>query len=344
MLRRSVLVAAAFLLVSCRPGDPLPADSASGTAHLGTAIGPLTPQEFRVLARLHLGGDPQQIVFTRDGRTAYVAVAGSNLVARVDALDLTTTMSWPVPGTPVGVILTPDERRLAVSRSGSSGVLVYRLDDGALEDSLPTPPGPSRFAGPYAEATWYLAVEGSNQVLDVDGSTLRRRFAFETGRRPSPPSATKDGLEIFVPEYDDGTVSVFDLEKGKRVGRIAVGRHPAGGAVLSDGTTYAVAVKGENRVAFISGVFYRLEGDVRIGIGDGPTSVLLARNGRIAFVSNARSNDISVLSVKDRLVATRIPVGRRPVAMAMTPDGSELWVSCERSNEVWVLEVPVRLR
>lgn len=344
MARQSIVIAVTLLLVSCRPGDPLPGSSASGVARLGTAIGPLTAQAFPVLARLRVGLAPRQVVFTRSGRTAYVAAAASRSITRVDALALKVSGSWTVPGAPGGLILTPDESRLAVSRSGSSGVLVYRLDDGALEDSIPTPPGPSRFAGPYADATWYLAAEGGDQVMDIDGSTLRLRFTLDTGHRPFPPSATPDGLEVFVPEYDDGTVSIFDLEKGKRVGRVTVGGHPSGGTLLTDGTTYAVAVKNEARVAFISGVFYRLEGDVRVGIGDGPTSVLVARNGRFALVANAGSDDISVLSVKDRMVATRIPVGRTPVAMAMTPDDAEIWVSCDGSNEVWVLGVPVRLR
>jgi YVTN family beta-propeller protein len=344
MARQPLLLAAALLLVSCAPGDPLPGTSASAAAHLGTAIGAVAPQEFRVLARLDVGRAPGQVAFTKDGRTAYVASTGSGRIARVDVLRLKVTRSWATPGTPLGVILTPDQHRLAVSRYGSSGVLVYRLPDGELVDSLQTPPGPSLFAGPYAENTWFVAAERGDSVVDIDGSTVRARFTFATGRRPFPPAATSDGIEIFVPEYDEGTVSIFDLEEGGRVGHVAVGRHPSGGAVLSDGTTYAVALSSERRVVFVSGVFYRVDGDVRVGIGDGPASVVPAPNGRLAFVNNRRSDDISVLSVKDRLVATRIPVGEAPTAMAVTPDGSELWVSCARSNEVWVLQIPVRLR
>lgn len=344
MLRHPVVFATALLLTACRPGDPTPRASASDAAAVGTALGPLAPQEFRVLARLDVGRDPHQVVFTRDGRSAFVAAAGSDRVARVDVTGLRVSGSWAVPGTPLGVILTPDERLLAVSRFGSSGILAYRLADGVLVDSLATPPGPSLFAGPYADDTWFVAAERGNSVADISGSTLHERFAMKTGERPFPPSATRDGLEIFVPEYDDGTVAVFDLEEGTLLGRVHVGLHPSGGTVLSDGTTYAVAVRGENRVALISGVFARLEGDVRVGIGREPFSVVMAPNGRVAFVNNTGSDDVSVLSVKDRAVATRIPVGKTPIAMALTPDGSQLWVSCEGSDEVWVLEIPVRLR
>jgi YVTN family beta-propeller protein len=344
MARQSLPLIAALLVASCAPGDRLPRGSASGAAHLGTAIGTVASQDYRVLARLRVGGAPGQIAFTKDGRTAYVTSADPGRVLRVDVLRLKVTGSWSVPGTPMGVFLTPDQDRLAVSRYGSSGVLVYRPSDGALVDSLGTPPGPSLFAGPYADDTWYVAGQRGDGVVDIDGRKLRARFTLATGRRPFPPAATMDGLELFVPEYDDGTVSIFDLEKGGRVGRVAVGRHPSGGAVLSDGTTYAVAVAGEGRVVFVSGVFYRVEGDVRVGIGGGPASVVPSRNGRVAYVNNTLSDDVSVLSLKDRLVATRVPVGKAPVAMAVAPDGSELWVSCARSKEVWILEVPVRLR
>lgn len=192
----------------------MPGASASGTVRLGAAIGAVAPQEFRVLAHLHVGRAPGQIAFTKDGRTAYVASTGSGRIARVDVLEIEVTRWWAVQGSPVGVMVAADQSRLAVSRHGSSGVLVYRLPDGTLVDSLETPPGPSLFSGPYAEDTWYVAAERGGGVVDIDGSTLRERFASATGRRPFPPAATRDGLEIFVPEYDDGTVSIFDLERG----------------------------------------------------------------------------------------------------------------------------------
>jgi YVTN family beta-propeller protein len=329
---------------ACAPGDALPRSPATGGSRVGTAIGPVEPQEFRVVARLDVGWSPRQIVFTRDGRTAYVAVAGSGRVARIDVPGLKVSGSWKVPGAPTGLFVTPDQKRLGVSRFASSGILVYRLADDALVASLATPAGPSVFAGPYAGNTWFLAAARADRVVDIDGANLETRFTIKTGRWPSSPAATRDGLEVFTPEVDDGTVSIFDLMKGRTVGRVAVGRHPGGGTVLSDGTTYAVAVRGEDRVAFISGVFYRLEGEIHSGIGEAPASVLMAPGGRVAFVNNLRSDDISILSVKDRKVATRVRVGGSPAAMAITPDGSELWVSCAGAGQVWVLSIPVRLR
>jgi YVTN family beta-propeller protein len=344
MARHRLILTAVLLVGACAPGDVLPRSFATGSSRMGTALGPLEAREFRVLAHLDVGRSPRQIVFTRNGRTGYVAVAGSGRVVRMDVIGLKTAGSWKVPGAPTGLFVTPDQRRLGVSCFGSSRILVYRLADDALVDSLATPAGPSFFAGPYADNTWFLAARRADRVVDIDGAHLETRFTIETGRWPSSPAATRDGLEVFTPEADDGTVSIFDLEKGRAVGRVVVGPHPSGGTVLSDGTTYAVAVRGADRVAFISGVFYRLEGEIRRGIGDAPASVLMARGGRMAFVDNLGSDDISVLSVEDRTVATRIPVGGEPVAMAVTPDGSELWVSCAGSRQVWVLSIPVRLR
>jgi YVTN family beta-propeller protein len=344
MARHRLLLGAVLLLGACSPGDSLPRSTASGASGSTTALGPLQPQEFRVLARLDVGRKPRQIVFTADGRTAYVAAAGSDRVVRMDVLRLEATGSWPVSGEPTGLFLTSDQKRLGISRFGESGIVVYRLADHAPVDSLATPARPSVFAGPYAEHTWFVAAEGADRVLDIDGDRLEDRFTIKTGREPTSPAATMDGLEVFIPEVDDGTVSIFDLEKGRTVGRVAVGRRPRGGTVLSDGTTYAVAVSGDNRVAFVSGVFYRLEQEVSAGIGEAPSSVVMAPGGKMAFVSNTGSNDVSILSVADRTVAARLPVGRSPTDMAVTPDGSELWVSCAGSHQVWVLAIPVRLR
>jgi len=344
MSRHRLVLAAVLVVGACAPGDALPRGHAGGGSPAGTVIGPIEPQEFQVLARLDVGRRPRQIVFTRDGRAAYVAVAGSGRVVRMDVVGLKVTGRWKVPGAPTGLFVTPDQKRLGVSRFGTSGILVYRLADHALVDSLATPAGPSFFAGPCAQNTWFLAAARADRVVDIDGAHLETRFTIKTGRWPSTPAATRDGLEVFTPEVDDGTVSIFDLEKGRTVGRVAVGHHPGGGTVLSDGTTYAGAVRGEDRVAFISGVFHRLEEEIHRGIGDAPASVLMAPGGRVAFVNNLRSDDISILSVKDRKVATRVRVGGSPVAMAATPDGSELWVSCAGPGQVWVLSIPVRLR
>jgi YVTN family beta-propeller protein len=110
--------------------------------------------------------------------------------------------------------------------------------------------------------------------------------------------------------------------------------------VFPDDIDYAVAVRGENKVLFINTASRRVVDSITDGIGDSPFSVVVAPGGRLAFVNNTASHDISVIDVALREVIARIPVGEQPIVMAVHPSGETLWVSSEGSHELAVVEIP----
>jgi hypothetical protein len=110
--------------------------------------------------------------------------------------------------------------------------------------------------------------------------------------------------------------------------------------VLPGDIDYAVVVRGENRVAFINTASRVEVGQLTDGIGESPFSIVVAPNGRLAFVNNTASHDISVIDLDDRRVIQRIPVPDIPIVMAVHPSGSELWVSSEGVHRVTVISIP----
>jgi len=101
-----------------------------------------------------------------------------------------------------------------------------------------------------------------------------------------------------------------------------------------------VAVRGENRIAFINTASKTVVSTLGAGIGASPFSVVVAPNGRLAFVNNTASHDISVIALPERRVIARIPVGEIPIVMAVHPSGQTLWVACEGTHEVDVIRIP----
>lgn len=294
---------------------------------------------FAVLRRLKLGRNPHQIAFSPDGRWAYVAVAGEQRIARVDVASMTPAGTMPVAATPLGVhALATDE--LLVTHFGGSTVERRRWGDGAASATLTTGAGPSLISGPLPDGSLLAVAERADKLLHFSRDRLALLGAFHTGARPFPPAATSDGRLAFVPNYKAGTVTVVDLWNGKVRAQVAVGAQPSGGALLPGDLEYAVAVRGENRIAFINTASKTVVSTLAAGIGASPFSVVVAPDGRLAFVNNTASHDVSVIALPEKRVIARIAVGEIPIVMAVHPSGQTLWVACEGTHEVDVIRIP----
>lgn len=147
-----------------------------------------------------------------------------------------------------------------------------------------------------------------------------------------------------MPNYESGSLTPVDLWNERTYPAVEVGPNPSGAVVLPGDVDVAVAVRGVDRVAFVNTASHRIVETLEEGIGASPFSVVVAPGGRLAFVGNTRSHDVSVIDLGERRALTRITVGEIPIAMAVRPDGSELWVSCEGSHEVRVIGIPAEWR
>ncbi len=306
------------------------------------AGGPLHAQElgFTELASLDLGRNPHQIAFSEDGRTAWVATAGEDRVTVLDAVRYRVIGTIATPGTPLGVAPMPNRKDLAVTRFQAGGVGRYARSGSHLGGDRGTSRGSSLLAGPYLGDRYLLSVEQADSVhvFDADGFTFTA--SYPVGRRPFPGAATSDFRLAFVPGYDDGTVTVIDLYLERVLASVQVGTNPSGGAVLPGDVDYAAVVRGDDKVVFINTASHEVVGELTEGIGDSPFSLVVSPNGRLAFVNNTASNDISVIDLAERRVIGRLPVPDTPIVMAVHPSGESLWVSSEGVHRLTVLSIP----
>ncbi|MDT8340782.1 MAG: YncE family protein [Longimicrobiales bacterium] len=329
----ALLPAAALLLAAAAPG-----------ALVAAVQAPPEADAFPVRASLDVGLNPHQIAFSEDGRTAWIAAAGSDAVTVVDVPGLRVVGSIPVPGVPLGVVPTPDGLDLAVARFGAGGVVRLARSGSPLGGDRLTGAGASLLAGPYAGGRYLLSVESADSVYVFDAAGFTFRAAYPVGRRPFPGAATSDFRKAFVPGYDDGTVTVVDLYNGRVVEQVRVGANPSGGSVLPGDEEYAVVVRGEDRVVLINTASHRITGEIRDGIGSSPFSLVVAPNGRLGFVNNTASHDVSVIDLEGRRVIARLPLPEQPIVMAVHPSGETLWVASEGEDRLTVREIPAAFR
>ena len=62
-----------------------------------------------------------------------------------------------------------------------------------------------------------------------------------------------------------------------------------------------------------------------------------APTGR-AFVTNERSNSLSVLDTESLELIQTLPIGKRPRGIGLAPDGSELYIALSDENRIVVLD------
>ena len=107
------------------------------------------------------------------------------------------------------------------------------------------------------------------------------------------------------------------------------------------------AARCQRMVALVNTASRSIVGAWRDGIGDGPTAIAVSPDGRLAFVAQRRSHDVSVVDLhagRYGRVVQRFATGEKPLSLTVHPNGAELWVACEGTQDVLVHRIPANLR
>lgn len=240
-----------------------------------------------VTARVPLSGHPNNMAVSRDGRHVYVGIIEPpGGVDVIDTTGLRRTRTIPTRGTIHNVYVTPD--------------------------------------GKYVVAG---SIDGKT-INVIDAKTDQPAWSVDMGLgvRPMAFSRNADGSTkwIFVQLSDFNGFAVVDFATHKQISRIKnpdlppgkptvpEGADPSHGmAVTSDGAVLVVCSRLNNFLYAYSLPDLRLKGGAELG-GEGAAWVTLTPDGRMAYVANAVTNDVSVIDVGALKEIARIPVGYVP--------------------------------
>jgi YVTN family beta-propeller protein len=243
-----------------------------------------------------------------------------------------------------------------VGQSRELPVTVRNVGDQALSRYLCSPAGFSVLADVSLEPL--LLTPGAQQVLrvrftpsNVSFSGYNGTLLFSSTRCDSPVvdqakvgvsgnGVAADGRGVaYVVNQGEGTVSVVDLQLGKEVQVITVGRAPVDGVLSPDGQRFYVVNSADNNVSVIDTATQRVVGQP-LAVGLQPVAATFAPDGKRLYVVNRAEQGVAIIdATKDEVNAPNYPVlPAVPTEVVVSPDGGKLYVLGTNDNQIDVID------
>lgn len=278
-------------------------------------------------------GDPQGIVFARDGRRAFVTLATLDQVAELDVDAGQVTRRIAVGRWPRTLALAPDESRLAVGTSGDRGMSIVDLTAGKLQSI-------DRFVGLNigqlqmsrdGQHVYFPWIVYRRNSITPGNIRLGWVLASRVARLRMDGDARREALSLDPP--------------GKAVA------DPHGLALTSDEKWLVVAASGTHELLILragdlpfkqNGSTDHIESELladherfqRVELGGRPMTVRITPDDRQAVVANYLENSLQVVDLASRKLTRSIPLGSAP-EISLARRGEAIFFDGRRSLDQW---------
>jgi len=281
--------------------------------------------------------DPE--VTPQGGPAQRLVATGALPSGRYSGLEVTVAdaaVAGPDGVTPLRLPEAPAHLDLPFSAAEGRGLVVdWELDlKAALVDGFRFVPAfratiPIR---PVAGLIGLASLTDEGLVLTFDRRSGRVAGVTPVGRRPVGIAVDGARRRAYVAVAGDDALVAIDLEQGVVLLRrpLRGGDEPVDLALTPDGATLLVANEGSSSVSFVDA--QGLSESSRITVGEAPVAVLLDRQGKTAFVTCRRANQVVALSTASPPVAVgAIATDPDPFRVVLSRTERRLYVAHEGS-------------
>jgi YVTN family beta-propeller protein len=195
------------------------------------------------------------------------------------------------------------------------------------------PHRPKRLASITLAIAFGLALLAIPTLADGPGP------AEEPDRSPIALALDSGGTRLLVANQAAGSVSWVDAVDGRVLRETKTGDRPSGVAISRDGKIGVVSHWYGYDLAVLDLEADRLAVVGRVEVGPEPRGVVIAGDGRTAYVAVGASNEVVRVDLAARQVTGRVEVGREPRGLAFTPDGARLVVGNARGKSISVVDL-----
>ena len=187
------------------------------------------------------------------------------------------------------VVATPDGARAFVANIGSGSVTV--VEGRKAIKQIPTGKGAEGIAiTPNGREVWVTNRE-ADTVSVIDVSSLEVAATVPAAKFPSRVKITPGGKRALVSCANSGDVAVFDVATRREIGRIKLDEQAVAGA--------------EKRLF-----------STQFGKSPVPVGLLIAPDGRRAWVASTNADVVTELDLATLAVARRLTAGKEPDGLA----------------------------
>jgi YVTN family beta-propeller protein len=225
------------------------------------------------------------------------------------------------------------------------GILLVLTSAGCASES--TQPEPARNEAATAEPAFLVSQKGASSIgfYTWEGILVAE---VPVGTHPHEIARSADGSTLYI--TDNGTmaieqageggntVSILDIAAQRKIGEVDLGRYHRPHGIAVNPVTGEVLVTAENpdRLLIVNPETREVIRDFDTQ-GETPHIVVASRDGKRAFVSNARSGTVAAIDLGSGDVKL-IPAGSRPEGSVLSKDGRLLYVANRESNEISIID------
>jgi len=278
----------------------------------------------KLLASVPIGKHPHELVFSADGRYAYITDNGVMRVEETDKggntvsiVDLKTRkkageISLGEFRRPHGIALDPATGRLLVTTELPDQLLLVDPVKRTIIRKYETKGRASHMVVLGRDGKWAYVCNAKSQTVAAIELASGQLLLIQTGGRPETAVLSRDGGRLYVANLDADNITVIDTAKKAVADRIPTGKGPVRLQLTPDERQLVYSLMNANKVQFMDLAARKVIGEIELG--GQPVSMNLSPDGKLAYASLEGDDTICVISVPERKLLRKFktPPGAGP--------------------------------
>jgi PQQ-dependent catabolism-associated beta-propeller protein len=275
---------------------------------------------------------------------AFISNEKGNTVVVLDPRTDTIVRSIDVCGRPRDMEWNADRTRIYVACGDDDEIGIVDVGSMKQVDAIRHVADPEAFEIDAAQRYLYVSNEEDAALSVIDLEQRAIVAMIESGEEPEGVLLTTNGKRIWLTAEASNLVHVIDVEHREPVADILVGTRPRRLVVPPDEREVWVSCELAGRVDIIDPESFAVKESVSFlprGFRQEevtPVDLVMARDGKTAYVALGRANHVAVVDVASREVRKYILVGQRPWGLTLSQDERRLYVSNGLSDDISIID------